>query len=137
MPDPSWDLLAVELAARLGWSEEAAYLGLRADFCCEYCDRPMLRSVGDYDMWQNDHVLPASRNGSDDYRANKALACKMCNFLKRHTRLEEPTEGLDRGQLVNRYRAMIQERQRKKDSEFARIRQVFSELCLEVRGITG
>ena len=135
MPNPSLDQLASELAARLGWSEEAAFLGLRASFCCEYCDRPLLRSAEDYDTWQNDHVLPTSRGGSDDYRTNKALACKMCNLLKRHTLLKEPIEGLDRDQLVVRYRAMIQERRRRQDAELAKIRQVFRELGLNARGL--
>jgi len=137
MPESSMDQLAVELAARLGWSEEAAFLGLRANFCCEYCDRPILRSVEDYETWQNDHVLPTSRGGSDDHRVNKALACKMCNFLKRHTLLEEPIEGLNRDQLVVRYRAMVQERRRRKDAEFAKVQEVFRELGLTPRGLAG
>ena len=136
MPE-SWDQLALELAKRLGWSVEAAFLGLRASFCCEYCDRPLLRSVEDYDTWQNDHVLPTSRGGSEDYVTNKALACKLCNFLKRHTLLDVPVEGLDRAQLVIRYRAMIQERRRRKDEEFAKVREAFGELGLTPKGLTG
>jgi hypothetical protein len=136
VPD-SLDQLASELADRLGWSQEAAFLGLRAGFCCEYCDRPLLRSVEDYDTWQNDHVLPTNRGGSDDYKANKALACKMCNFLKRHTLLEDSIEGLNRDQLVVRFRAMIQERRRRKDAEFGRIQEVFRELGLTAKGLSA
>jgi hypothetical protein len=133
----SIDQLAAKLADQLGWSEEAALLGLRAGFCCEYCDRPLLRSVEDYDTWQNDHVLPTSRGGSDDYRTNKALACKMCNFLKRHTLLDDPIEGLDRDQLVVRFRAMIQERRRRKEAEFRRILEVLRELGVTAKGVSA
>jgi hypothetical protein len=128
--------LATEIVARLGWSEEAAFLGLRARFCCEYCDRPLLRSIEDYDTWQNAHVLPRSRGGSEDYRAKKAMACKTCNFMKRHTLLNEPVTDLDRDQLIQRYREVFQERRRRKAEELATVRAVFRELHLSPEGLS-
>lgn len=120
--------LASRIAERLRWSVEAAFLGLRAGFRCEYCGRPLLRSVEDYDSWQNDHVLPVSRGGSEDYVTNKALSCKTCNFVKRHTLLEEPLEVLTREEIVLRYREVIRERRTTKQQDLDQVCSVLTEL---------
>lgn len=79
------------ILAPFGWSGEALDLGLRANFCCEYCDRDLLKTIYDYDSWQTDHILPLALQGLDDPR-NHSLSCKTCNFMKRHSL---PPVGID------------------------------------------
>jgi CRISPR/Cas system Type II protein with McrA/HNH and RuvC-like nuclease domain len=112
----------VEVLVRtFGWSEGAAKLGIRADFRCEYCDRDLLASVDDYDSWQNDHIVPVSKGGTDDHD-NMAVACKTCNFIKRNwTPKEEGVEG-QRDGMVREARAMIQQKRAKKLAEVSQIR---------------
>ena len=120
--------MAPVLAERLGWSDEAAYLGLRAGFHCEYCDRPLIGSIEDYDAWQNDHIHPRTRKGSDDYVKNKALACKTCNFIKRHTEVKCNPDTLSRAELVLLYREIVKERRARKQMELDKIHAALSEL---------
>ena len=67
----------------LGWSREALELGTGQDFRCYYCKRDLLASIEDFDVWHFDHVIPVSKMGTDDI-ANKVVACKLCNFVKRN-----------------------------------------------------
>jgi hypothetical protein len=71
----------IAILVPLGWSDWQARLGFHANFCCEYCDRDLLESVHDYDTWQVDHIVPLSKQGVDA-QWNRALSCKVCNFIK-------------------------------------------------------
>ena len=124
---------AATIAARLpDWSKEAAFLGLRAGFRCEYCSRNLLTSVEDYDAWQNDHVLPRSRGGSEDLMINGALACKTCNFIKRHTKPVWAHASKSRDELVRLYGELIAERRQKKQVKLDNIRDLLAQLGLQV-----
>src|ERR1041384_4430122 len=106
------DATIEELAARLqplGWSLEAVQLGVRANFCCEYCDTDLLSTVVNYDSWQRDHVVAVARLGRD-HIDNLAVACKFCNFLKRHTRTTDVFDVSNRQDAVNATRKLIHER---------------------------
>jgi hypothetical protein len=76
----------ITLLVPLGWGDWQAQLGFHANFCCEYCDRDLLKTVDDYDAWQVDHIVPMTRDGEDE-QWNRALSCKTCNFIKRNQML--------------------------------------------------
>ena len=117
------DELLVELHS-LGWSDEAFEIGLRARFQCEYCDRNLLASVDDYDAWQVDHIVPASREGASDI-SNYALSCKTCNFLKRHSSPAEPIDPVaDRAHAIAVVRALVQARRDAKNDRVRRMREM-------------
>ena len=82
MDDIKLQALTAELG-RYRWSNEAVALGIKHDFRCVYCGRDFLLSIDDFDTWQFDHVVPASKNGPDAIE-NKVIACKLCNFTKRN-----------------------------------------------------
>ncbi len=117
-----------------GWSFEAAYVGLRAGFRCEYCDRPLLRSVEDYDAWQNDHVRPQSQTDAviaQDYVNNWALACKTCNFIKRHTVPAGAEKVTQRNALVALYREVMMARRARKTEILLDIREFLARLGID------
>lgn len=68
----------------LGWSRLAIDIGIRANFCCEYCGRDLISTVDDYNAWQIDYILPKNRGG-EDLSWNLALICKTCCFIKSNT----------------------------------------------------
>jgi CRISPR/Cas system Type II protein with McrA/HNH and RuvC-like nuclease domain len=82
MDDASSHAMKFELM-KLSWSAEAIDLGITQKFKCYYCDRDLLASIEDYDVWQFDHIVPISKGGSDS-TTNKVVACKLCNFSKRN-----------------------------------------------------
>ena len=129
------DELLVELRS-LGWSDEAFEIGLRARFQCEYCDRDLLASVDDYDAWQVDHIVPASREGAS-HISNYALACKTCNFLKRHS---TPTESIDpvadRAHAIAVVRALVQVRRHAKDERVRKMREMINGAADTGLGVT-
>src|SRR5690606_20929098 len=63
------------------WSKTQADLAEEFMFKCAYCGKDMLSSVDNHSDWQSDHIVPASRGGSDDIK-NLALSCRTCNFIK-------------------------------------------------------
>jgi HNH endonuclease len=50
----------------------------RARYCCEYCRSQLAFSA---DSFSVEHILPRSRDGSDDW-SNLALSCQRCNNAK-------------------------------------------------------
>jgi len=101
-----------ELAAQLkslGWSLEAVQLGVRANFCCEYCGADLLATIESYDSWQRDHVVATARKGLD-HLDNLALSCKLCNFLKRHSDVVQAFNLEDRHQAIAAIGQLIQQR---------------------------
>lgn len=115
----------LKILAPYGWSGEALDLGLQADFCCEYCDRDLLGTIYDYDAWQTDHILPLALNGQD-HPSNHGLSCKTCNFIKRHSL---PPAGInpvqDRKSAILAIRAMLKERQERKQHALDQARRLF------------
>ena len=125
------DKLTSRLTARLknlNWSHEALYLGLRARFRCEYCGRSLLRSIENHDTWCNDHVLPKSRGGSDDFRRNKALSCRLCNRLKRNSVPRGAGASVDRETLLTMFRPLINDRRKTMRRNLAVFRRALDEL---------
>jgi 5-methylcytosine-specific restriction endonuclease McrA len=111
--------LAAQLAP-LGWSLEAVQLGVRANFCCEYCGADLLATVESYDSWQRDHIVATAKAGVD-HLDNLALACKFCNFLKRHTETTKPFELADRREALEVTRKLINERRAVKQERLNQI----------------
>ena len=61
------------------WGDgNAAVLGLRAGFNCEYCGKYLLQSVDNYVDWEADHIDPRSAGGPNNFD-NLALSCRQCN----------------------------------------------------------
>jgi len=89
----------------LGWSREALELGAGQDFKCFYCKRDLLASIEDFDVWHFDHVIPVSKMGTDDI-ANKVVACKLCNFVKRNF---DPRSTAREGATLEELRAIATE----------------------------
>lgn len=70
------------LVAKFGWSEEQIFLGLRAKFQCEYCNKDMFKDVDNYKLWQVDHIIPQSapvKNFEHNSIENLAISCRQCN----------------------------------------------------------
>ena len=66
-----------------GFSDVSFEVAKRANFKCEYCGLNILESVYTYELFQIDHIMPVSHGGSDTID-NYALACKLCNRIKRN-----------------------------------------------------
>ena len=122
------ELAGILTSKTYGWSPDAAEMGIRASFRCEYCDRDMLSSVDAYDAWQEDHVIPQSRKGPDQVD-NKALACKTCNFMKGDwdPRSELP-EGVERAEYVQAARRYVGNKRAQKLAEIEELRSLVSGL---------
>ena len=118
LTDESRIAAIVELR-KLGWHEHHATVGVSARFACEYCDRDLLASIENYDTWQLDHIIPSSQHGSDEI-ANKALACKTCNFMKGWF----VPDGDSRESRITNARRYIAERRVSKTAELERIRKI-------------
>ena len=106
------------LIQELCWPAFMVELGIRANFCCEYCGKNLLESIEAYDSWQKDHIIP---NGNDDL-SNLALACKICNFAKRHTDPTNRAKGTDRESLIQAAKEIIDERLAKKEEVLVKTR---------------
>ncbi len=57
----------------------------RAKLLCEYCQSPMDFS---YQSFEIDHILPQSKNGSDDLD-NLACSCAGCNAFKHNKTVDK------------------------------------------------
>jgi 5-methylcytosine-specific restriction endonuclease McrA len=72
------------------WTRDQVRVWARAQFRCEYCGRDMLASAVVYDTGELDHIDP-KRSRSALW--NLALACRLCNRIKRRfrpTRMPNP-----------------------------------------------
>lgn len=126
------------LVEQCGWSAEQAILGLRAGFKCEYCGRCFLVSIEDYDTWQRDHIIPVTRGGTN-HRDNIALACKLCNFMKRDWVPAERLDPLkDREAAIEAVKAHLRTPRAKKQIELDKVRTVVEAAqarCVRAPGI--
>ena len=105
------------------WSLETLYLGFRAGFQCEYCDRLLLTSPDDYKLLEIDHIIP----GEGDHPDNLALACLQCNF-KFKSRWHPPAQikAASRDVLVTEVRRVVHEQRGKTTAELDDLRQILS-----------
>lgn len=99
-------------------------IAIRANFKCEYCDKDLLESVDSYDSWQIDHIVP---DGNDDLE-NLALACKTCNFMKRHSGKNILENLKTRSEKVAFSRKLVTERRKKKEETLKKVRVFAQEL---------
>lgn len=117
------------LVKELGWPEWMVELGIRAKFRCEYCNKYMLSDIDTYDGWQKDHIIP----GGDEDLSNLAIACKTCNFVKRHSNPQHRSSGDDRESLLAAAREIVNERRRKKEEILEKTR-VAAEALIKGQG---
>lgn len=103
----------------LGWSAEAAKLGMAAAFCCTYCRRSLIADPISYDAWHRDHLVPKSAGG-DDSEANLVLACKPCNFIKG----EYVPQGATREERIQDARGYVSGGLRRKEEYFAKVKEL-------------
>lgn len=104
------------IARGLGWGPLNCRASVRARFCCEYCDRPLLRSLDDYYSYEIDHIVP----GGPDLLENYALACHTCNHLKH----SYAPIGETREERLKDARQVVQQRRQKKKIELEKLSQI-------------
>lgn len=102
------------IAKDLDWGHLNRGAAIRANFCCEYCDRRLLKSLDDYYSWQVDHITPKAGDSLDNY----AVACQTCNHLKR----DYVPSGNTREEKVRDARRVVQKRRSEKRVELAKLR---------------
>lgn len=108
----------------LGWSDPAIDLGIDQKFKCIYCDRDLLASIEDYDVWQFDHLIPISKGGPDNSE-NLVVACKLCNFVKRNFNVKEIAgENAPWEEYEMLARAFIVEKRREKAAKLTEVQKI-------------
>ena len=106
------------------FSEESLRLGIKFNFCCTYCDCDLLRTIEDYDSWQNDHIVPIAKGGGNEI-TNKALACKLCNFAKNDFDERELVDlGMEPDKLMKLAREYVLRCRDQKRANLDRIREL-------------
>jgi len=75
----------------LTWRGNSISLGRTQDFKCVYCDCDLLQSIADYDRWNIDHIDPTVTGPERDALDNTAVACRLCNNIKRRYRPQGST----------------------------------------------
>ncbi len=104
--------VAKRLVATGKWSEETAWLSVRAGHRCEYCGLDFFASVANYKSFQLDHIVPVSKGGDPNSRDNKAVACWTCNFnLKSRWNPKDVCGSADRDVLIAAVREYIKGRE--------------------------
>jgi len=110
----------LDLRKQTQFSKFQLPLAIRADFKCEYCNKDLLDSVDSYDSWQIDHIVP---NGDGDYE-NLAIACKTCNFAKRHSCRDELEDCSSRDEKIALAKKMIEGRRDRKEEILDSVRKM-------------
>jgi hypothetical protein len=105
------------------FSPITARASLRCNFRCEYCGKSFLNSIEDYDTWQWDHLEPVANNGSDDER-NGAIACKLCNFMKRTFCPSRSLAELGRDAYIAEVRGFLKGERQKKLEKLNAVRKI-------------
>ena len=115
------ELIQVLLAS--GWSEHQARLGIRANSKCEYCGMDLLGSIHAYDAWERDHIIP----GRGDDLSNVALACRLCNKMKKNWRLPAGlSPGGDRSRCVEAAKAHLEPLRQAKEEKLEQAKALIS-----------
>jgi 5-methylcytosine-specific restriction endonuclease McrA len=101
----------------------------------------LLATIEDYDTWQVDHVAPISKGGDQSAFDNLAVACKLCNFIKRNW---EPVESgklrFDRATRIAAAWEIIREKRTHKGEQLAKMRSLIAEFLAARRrgeGLSG
>jgi hypothetical protein len=125
----------IQLLKGWNWNQRQIDAAMRANFCCEYCDRDLLASANDHHGFHVDHIWPVSKGGPPDEPWNLALACAFCNFTKGNRMLHGTFEpALDRAGAVRAVRQELVVLRKKKSSTLNDLRGHFrSELWLRNR----
>lgn len=110
------DKFSEAIANDLNWGPLNRGAAIRANFCCEYCDRRFLRSLDNYYSWQVDHVTPGGGDSLDNY----AIACQTCNHLKHNY----VPAGETREERVRDARREVARRRSNKLAELAKLREL-------------
>lgn len=108
----------------LKWSDLQIEVGRRAGFRCEYCGKDLMASYEDYDLWQVDHIVPTA----GDEIENRALSCKLCNFVKRSTDPSKTAKSNLRSDLIDAAKEIIRERRKNKESQYLKTLEAIIEL---------
>jgi len=98
------------------WHPRTIDVWVRAQGRCEYCGKSLVESPDEYFFGSHvDHIIPNAGDTLD----NLALACKACNFIKRHRRFSEDAAVANatwqRSEVIEKasqYIAQIRERDR-------------------------
>ncbi|HLY74437.1 MAG TPA: HNH endonuclease signature motif containing protein [Planctomycetota bacterium] len=101
----------------LGWSPEAARLGIASGFCCTYCRQSLVEDLYSYDSWHRDHLKPQSSGGGDE-EANLVLSCKVCNYIKG----EYSPKGNSRQEQIEDASRYIAQGLRRKEDYFDKVK---------------
>jgi 5-methylcytosine-specific restriction endonuclease McrA len=113
----------------LGWSREQIDLGVRANWCCEYCGQYLLENPDAYASWQVDHIVPVNAGGSGEL-CNLAIACHHCNFLFKNKwdprPTADPSGSTDRDALIRAVRVHVQEKRNNYDAHLREVRAVIA-----------
>ena len=80
---------------------------IRDNYKCVYCHRDGKESFYDWMTIENDHLIPASKGGSDGLD-NMVTSCTVCNSFK-GSYLPENYRSLSRDELLNDIREKIKE----------------------------
>jgi len=98
-----------ELVAQ-GWSRQTLSMWRRANYKCEYCGKSLIDSADDYFFSaEKDHVVP----GAGEELENLALACRVCNRIKRRKNFTEGGTIIQRSEIIAKaaqYIAQIRKR---------------------------
>lgn len=120
---------AIAELLRLGWSRETLAVWRRAGHKCEYCGTGLLGCVDDYLYGSHvDHIVPGAGNDPE----NLALACKMCNFVKRNGNFTDPDRSLTRAEIISRVKAFVMGRRELSEKRLEQIRVLLMFLAPEV-----
>lgn len=114
------------------WPRIDLEIWLRDGCRCVYCDRDLLADFGiTYCLYTYDHLLPVSKYPAlKDFRWNKVLACRHCNFWKGRLDPAEaniPATEDSRDRLIERARAYIQDRQKNDEALFLKEREILAD----------
>jgi 5-methylcytosine-specific restriction endonuclease McrA len=114
----------VEFLGKMGWPDWKSRLAYDACFCCEYCGRDLLATIDDHRAWEYDHIVPVTSEGSDR-EENRAVACKVCNWLKGNRIVPSVDPTKDRNGAINEIREKIAPLRQRQSDDLAQIRRHF------------
>jgi HNH endonuclease len=84
-----------------GWSLQSLHVWGRAGGRCEYCARDLLACEDAHFFGSEiDHIVPDGTEG--EYWDNLALACKVCNRVRRNRRFTDSEVVLTRAEKISR-----------------------------------